>query len=353
MNIRILLLCLAIPNCMLSMLKKEDLKKFVQSYELVDKIPHEGNFVHSLLPIPGKNQLIATIDKDLISFDCETHTPTPIPTKICVTDLTFNPDKNIFYGNGGWPSMSLVVGNPQDYTCEVLGRSLNLHGTLTYSSGNKQLYSGLNNRITILNHDGSTSSWNALNSVYDAYVKTMCCNESENTLCISSSRGDIEKRSTSSGKFIKSINVCKDKPIERMVCDQSSGFLFVDTGKEGIIEQYDANLENPQEILYGGFTTRTQTLTQDTFSKLLCITSINNDRKGLMNVHFLHHNNQTIQFKIPITSEPQSTACDPATGTFFVGTPGEILVFQPKKSYLALLNQSAYTVFKIGKGTLR
>jgi len=349
MVIHILLLCLAIPNYLFGMLKQGDMQKFVKSHSLVDKIPHRGNFTHSLLPIPNENQLIATIDKGLISFNCKTHEPTPIPTKTGVANLTFNPDKNVFYGTG--TSTSLVVGHPQNYTCEVLNYSL-LHGKLVYNSTNKQLYSGQLNRITVLNHDGTTNLWNALSSDNVAYVSKICCNETENALYIGSTKGDIEKRSTS-GKFIKSINVCKDQPIWQMICDQNSGSLFVDTGKNGVIQQCDANLENLREIRYAGLSACTQTLTQDPISKLLCITSITNDRERLINIHFLHPNNRTARLTkpLPLCWVPQTTACDPITGTFFVGTGENILIFKPEKPYLylSLLNKSVFTVFKTYK----
>lgn len=349
MNMRVMLLHLAIPVYTFGMLNQEALNKFVRSYEVVHIIPHDGERTHSLLYEPKSNQLIAAIDQDLIPFNCVTYEGKPTFIGKDMQGLTLNPDKNIFYGREASPTRTVFVGSIQDGACRVseqpwTGRAL------AYNTTDKTLcIGGLHRNITLVDEHGQESSWNVLsgNNAYINNISAVCCNEAKNAIYVGSEEGKVEKWNTS-GECVTKINA--GTYISPLLCDQNSGHLYLNPNKRGILQRYDANLENMEEISYAGISTSTYSFTHNTISKLLCITSKTHksEERGLeYNVHILHPDNPTIQCKISLSNLGQSVACNPINGTFYVGSKKAIYVLKPKESYLALANQSAHTVFKI------
>jgi len=344
MNIYIMLLFLAMPTCTFSMLSEEEMQKFVESYTM-QEIPHNGKTsTRSMFYYPKDDQLIAAIDNSIVAFDCKTYESKTIFIGNSLQKIVLNPDKDVFYGKDNF-GRSIFVGNLgrfQEYTCKQLEKLPLTGGELLYNVTNKQLYVCCRDLITILDRNGQTNSFTL--PPIDC-TRSMCCNK--NILYTDSSMTNnqtnslkhyLEKWSTS-GTFITKADT--GSPISTILCDQTSGNIFFTNCRNGCIQQCDANLENQREIRYEDRFVHQQTLVQDSFSKLLCITTTVTE--GSADVHFLHPDNQTARLTIPLPLVPKSTACDPATGTFFVGTPSKILVFKPKQLYLALLNQSAYT----------
>jgi len=294
-----------------------------------------GGTISSVCRHEKTHSLFVATDKGLLKMNGITNkiTPSKITEKIkkmissddgayCVTERD-----EVFSWNQNDDSLKLVYKGPMS--------------DLVYSSESKILYGMAGNEIIEIDTVTGANKF----FPYDL-VSALCCGP-DNSLYIGS-LGGLKKQGATGDKLgFRNIN---NKVVTLIKRDLITGSVYFSCGSDGVIAKSNTDLENGTLIQYADIFSNRSTITFecDYISKLLCILSYGKDK--VYRVHLTPPDNIGIRNDtVPFLrfGNMKNIACDSLTNTFYIAGQDTINVLKPKSSYLALVNASAFTVFKM------
>jgi len=332
MNKHCMLFCLLMSFPLCSMLD-ETRRLFVQSYEQAPSIVYDGGLTQTLHCNNKKGLLVAGAAAGLCSWDCATHAPKHRLSIGSVNVLDCDPDEEILYytAGGGVFSWDMESKHLLAYNAPATAAASNAQ--------KKKLYLSVGKRLVELNLDDKQDE------------KDLCVTSRRVSALSYNKKDDIPYLGLENGSLIKPgmMEPHGSGVVVAGFYDQQAAKIYIQKINWHSLVVCDAELkEDPQYIKICKRPFHITSFSWDPTARLLCATTADSyNGYGNYNVHIISPDNKDIRHTIPIEQKANSITFDSLRGGIYVGLWDKIAVLKPKNFYLALINSSAYTVFKM------
>jgi len=323
---------------MFGMKPKDASLALAESYH-VQEFSHEGGETYSLSVHDKTNSLLAGTSNGLLVMDCATNKIKMANAKVGahITKLV-SADEGVYCATVGG---NIFSWNEKDDIFKLLYKGP--RGELIYNPTNKAFMWCL--QPTGVAKIDTTTGANQFEQIDN--ISALCWGPN-GSWYVGMLNGNVQKRDAV-GSISKQHQF--DGFIKAIKRDPVTNTLFIQDNMQGQIKQCNADLGDITPISYALPSATTITFEHDHASKLLCILSRTYHTYGISvdSIHIVHSDcilSKNIKV-MTLDGRYSLSTCDPRTSTFYIAGKNKISVVRPKKLYLALINQSAFTVFKM------